>query len=56
LYSWLAIRTMVAMHLPSHLGVQLAAEHRRDLEAVSERRRLLVLTRGARPFLRARRA
>ena len=40
---------MVGMHLPTHLGVQLAAEHQRDLEAVSHRRRLLVLTRGARP-------
>jgi hypothetical protein len=47
---------MVAMHLPSHLGVQLAAEHQRDLEAVSQRRRQLSLLRSARPPRRARRA
>jgi hypothetical protein len=45
---------MDAMHLPTHLGVQLAAEHRRDLEAVSARRRpLLLLTRSARRRRRA---
>jgi hypothetical protein len=45
---------MVPMHLPTHLGVQLAAEHRRDLEAVSERRRpLLLLTRSVRRRRRA---
>jgi hypothetical protein len=44
---------MVPMHLPTHLGVQLAAEHRRDLEAVSERRRPLLLTRSVRRRRRA---
>jgi hypothetical protein len=47
---------MVGMSLPSHLGIQLAAEHQRDLEAVSERRRQLLLVRRARPSRRARRA
>jgi hypothetical protein len=45
---------MDAMHLPTHLGVQLAAEHRRDLAAVSARRRpLLLLTRSVRRHRRA---
>jgi hypothetical protein len=57
LRSWLPIRTMVAMTLPSHLSVHLAAEHRRDLQAVSEQRRpLLRLTRSARRHRRAPRA
>jgi hypothetical protein len=48
---------MIAMSLPNHLGVLLAAEHRRDLEAVSARRRLLSLRAfGARRTRRAPRA
>jgi hypothetical protein len=44
---------MEPMHLPTHLGVQLAAEHRRDLEAVSARRRSLLPLRSARRRRRA---
>jgi hypothetical protein len=36
---------MLGMHLPTHLGVELAAAHRRDLEAVSRRRRRATATK-----------
>jgi hypothetical protein len=47
---------MLAMHLPTHLGAEVAAAHRQDLVTRARKRALLLPLRSARHRRRALRA